>query len=99
MTEKIENLIKVTCDEVDLTTITNIEFYVSQITFFETYEPIVVSPSEMVVKIPFEDAMRLTDGDVSLQFAFTDADGNHRASDIVKTNVSRLLKEDGYDPI
>lgn len=99
MREKIENQLKITCTDIDLTTLTNIEFYVKQLRFFECYTPIVTSSSEMVVTIPFEDAKKLTGGTAELQFAFTDAEGNHDASEIVKMKVDDLLKEVGYDPI
>lgn len=97
--EKIENRLKVTCDDIDFTTLTDIEFYVKQIGFFECYIPIVISEHEMVVNIPFEHAKRLRSGTVQLQFAFTDAEGNPRASDVVTETVKDLLKEVGYDPL
>lgn len=101
MREKIENKLKVTCEDVDLTTLTNIEFYVrqTQSKFFCCYTPHVISPTEMAVNIPFKDAKRLEQGVVELQFAFTDEEGNPRASDIVTKTVNALLKEVGYDPI
>ena len=98
MRKKIENRLKITCDDVDLTTITDVEFYVRQFNFFETYTPTVISTNEMIVIIPFEDAKKMREGDVKLQFAFTDSDGNPRASDVVEMNVDTLLKEVGYDP-
>lgn len=100
MREKIENRLKITCDSIDLTTLSNIEFYVRQALFFGCYVPTVISSSEMVVKIPLEDAKKLRhDKAVELQFAFTDANGNPDASDIVNEDVKKLLKEDGYDAL
>lgn len=99
MREKIENQLKITCDDIDLTTLTNIEFYIKQTGFFGCYEPAVISPTEMVVIIPFEDAKKLKQGEAKLQFAFTDAEGNPNASEIVIKQVSDLLKEVGYDPL
>lgn len=99
MRKKIENQLKITCEDIDLTTLTNIEFYVKQARFFGCYEPIVTSSTEMVVIIPFEDAKKLTKGSVELQFAFTDADGNPDATEVVTTEVSDLLKEVGYGSV
>lgn len=99
MREKIENLLKITCEDVDLTTLTNIEFYVKQARFFGCYTPHVISPTEMTVKIPMVDAKKLVEGEVKLQFAFTDAEGNPRASEPVKGTVGELLKEMGYATI
>ena len=99
MREKIENHLKITCEDVDLTEITNVEFYVRQHGFFGCYTPSVISPTEMIVTIPFEDAKKLKDGEVKLQFAFVDKNGVPRASDIVNHTVGDLLKEVGYDPI
>lgn len=96
MREKIENRLKITCNDVDLTKITDIEFYVRQTRFFGCYTPSVVSPSEMVVVIPFEDATKLKQGEAELQFAFTDENGNPRATDTVTVKVKDLLKEVGY---
>ena len=87
MREKIENLLKITCEDIDLTTLTNIEFYVKQLRFFECYVPIVLSSTEMAVIIPFEDAKRLTHDTVELQFAFTDSEGNPNASEILRMEV------------
>ena len=99
MRKKIKNTLKITCTDIDLTTLKNIEFYVRQLNFFGSYVPFVISANEMAVVIPFEDAKKLRNGNVELQFAFTDADGNHDASEIVNSTVGNLLKEVGYDPV
>jgi len=99
MREKIENRLKITCDSIDLTTLSDIEFYVRQAYFFGCYVPSVISPNEMVVIIPFEDAKKLRTGEVKLQFAFTNQNGNPDASDIVVMTVDELLKEVGYGSI
>lgn len=97
--EKIQNQIKITCEDVDLTKATNIEFYVKQLSFVGTYTPEVLTAHEMVVTIPFNDARRLMRGKASLQFAFVDENGNPRASDAIEDDVAELLKGDGYDPV
>lgn len=99
MREKIKNTLKITCNDIDLTTISNIEFYVRQSNFFGCYVPSILSTTEMTVTIPFEDAKKLRDGKADLQFAFVDKNGVPNASDIVTVNVGDLLKEGGYDPI
>ena len=99
MREKIENRLKITCEDIDLTKITNIEFYVRQLNFFGCYVPTVISPTEMSVVIPFNDAKRLKQGEVKLQFAFKDSGGTPDASEIITMQVGDLLKEVGYDPI
>ena len=99
MRENIENLLKISCDDVDLREVYDIEFYVRQLRFFGCYIPDVISAHEMTVKIPFADAKKLKGGKVELQFAFTDFNGNPRASDVVTMNVDILLKEVGYDPV
>ena len=99
MKVKMRNNLLVTCEDVDLTTVSNIEFYVRQGQFFRQYAPEVVAAHEMLVVIPFEDAMELSTVGVSLQFAFTDADGNPRATKVELIPAGELLKEAGYDPI
>lgn len=99
MRHRIENSLQITCEDVDLTTISNIEFYVRQPGFFREYRPEVVSAKEMLVHIPFEDAMELRPSDAMLQFAYTDSNGVPRATEIEEIPVSALLKEAGYDPV
>lgn len=99
MREKILNTLKITCDDLDFTTVSNIEFYVRQVGFSGCYTPRVVSSHEMVVTIPFEEAMKLRCGKAELQFAFTDCNGTPAASDVLKIDVDDLLKEEGYAPI
>lgn len=99
MRERIRNELHIEVEGVDLTTVRNIEFYVRQgKCFFETYPVSVVSATEMVVSIPFEDAMRLTSSMASLQFAFVDANGTPRASEVAAEPVNVLLKKAGYAP-
>lgn len=97
--EKIRNHIKVTCEDVDFTKVTDIEFYVKQLSFVGTYTPEVISEHEMAVTIPFEDARRLMRGKAKLQFAFVDETGTPRASDTIEVDVAELLKGEGYDPV
>ena len=99
MREKIKNQLKITCEDIDLTEITNVEFYVKQSAFFGRYTPSVLSSTEMTVTIPFEDAKKMKDGTVRLQFAFVDKNGEPNASDVVEVTVDELLKEGGYNPI
>lgn len=98
MRQKIKNTLAVEVEGVDLTTIHNIEFYIRQGDVFFEYEPTVLNSSEMIVTVPKENADALrSDMVCSLQFAYTDTDGNHIASEIVKDYVDRLLKSEGYD--
>lgn len=99
MREKIRNDLYIRCEGVDLTTVSNIEFYVRQKRFFRQYTPTVINAGEMTVEIPYEDAKELMVGAVQLQFAFTREDGTADASGIVAASVSELLKEAGYDPV
>ena len=97
MREKIENVLSIEVTGVDLTAITNIEFYVKQDLFFRQYTPTVISASEMTVRIPFEDAKSLKQGTAKLQFAFVD-NGTPRASEVESVSVGDLLKNAGYAP-
>ena len=100
MRSKIENHVGIICSDIDLQTLSSIEFYVRQGKFFRIYTPEVVSANKMVVVIPMVDAMELQPNKmVDLQFAYTDENGIPDASDIVSMNVRDLLKESGYDPI
>ena len=94
----MKNTVRLYCTGVDLTSLQNIEIYMTQGYGFFQYIPTVISPSEMTFDVPFEDAMKLTKSKVRLQFAFQYADGVPDASDVAECSVDELLKGEGYDP-
>ena len=97
MREKIKNYLHIEVTGLDLTEVTDLEFYVRQGAQFWQYKPTVVSGTEMTVSIPFEDAMLLRKGFAQLQFAFK-RNGVPDASEIDTVPVGVLLKEAGYNP-
>lgn len=99
MREKIQNRLKVSVDGIDLTKLRDIEFYVKQTGFFGCYAPEVISSTEMLVIVPYKDAMKLRKGNVELQFAFVNEYGDPDASNVNTILVEQLLKEAGYDPL
>jgi len=94
----MENDLSVTVEGVDLTTVTGLVFWIKQEKVFLEYVPEVADSGTMLVHIPKEDAMKLWNSHVEVQFAFTGGDGRPQASDIVRVGVERLLKEAGYGP-
>ena len=98
MRQRIENYLSVTVDGVDLTTVKDHVFWLKQSSVFLEYVPEIVDSSNMLVYITKEDAMKLRNSDVEMQFAFTTQEGRAFASDIVRMSVDRLLKEAGYGP-
>ena len=98
MRQRIENYLSVTVEGVDLTTVQDTVFRVKQSSVFLEYVPEIAGSGTMLVHIPKEDAMRLLNSDVEMQFAFTTQEGRSLASDIVRMSVERLLKEAGYGP-
>lgn len=96
MRQKIENNVYISVEGVDLKTLTHIEFYIRQLNTFLQYTPVIIDSATMLLKIPKEDADRLAVGSVKLQFAFTDANGNDDASDVLTIAVDELLKSEGY---
>ena len=99
MRQRIENNLTIICDDVDLTTISNIEFYISQGKLFFKYVPTVMSKDKMIVKVPYSDAMKLEKTSARLQFAFLHENGTPDASNTVTCEVDELLKRTGYDPV
>lgn len=99
MIQKIQNTLTIGCDEIDLTSVSQLEFYVRQGGLELVYTPEVIDEHSMMVTVPFEDALALKPSPVRMQFTFVDANGNPRASEIVQRPVGELLKEAGYDPI
>ena len=98
MRQRIENYLAVTVDGVDLRTGRDYDIWMKQSSVFLEYVPEIAGSSTMMVHIPKEDAMKLRNSDVEMQFAFTTQDGRPMASDIVRMSVERLLKEAGYGP-
>lgn len=98
MRQRIENYLSVTVEGVDLTTVHDPVFWVKQSSVFLGYTPDIADSGTMLVHIPKEDAVKLREGTVDVQFAFTTQDGRALASDIAKVSVERLLKEAGYGP-
>lgn len=96
MRRRIENRIVIDCKGVDLTKVSNLEFYVKQRDFFFQYTPEVISASQMVVVIPLNDAKTLAAQRATIQLAYTDENGNPFASEISSILVGDLLKEAGY---
>ena len=99
MRSKIANTVCISVSGVDLTKISHIEFYVRQKDFFEQYTPEVISAEQMLVRIPYGDAMKLKYGSAEVQFAYVDESGLPQASPTMSVSVGSLLKEDGYDPV
>ena len=99
MQQRIENRLHLTVEGADLTGAKKPELYVKQgmRTFFQ-YEPEILSGSELLVTVPYEDAMQLSRTTCMLQLAFTDAEGNPVATEPEEVSVGALLKEMGYDP-
>lgn len=97
MFQKIENRLYVHLNgDVDLTKASNIEFYVKQACRTFEYTPEVVDETHCTVLVPYEDAMKLRPGDVWLQMAFTDENGNKIPVRKVQQPVDEFLKEAGY---
>ena len=98
MRQRIENRILITCEDLDLTTLTNMEVYIEQRTKFFQYVPRIIDEHSMLVIMPLQDSKRLDSTSVKIQMAFTDEIGTPRATGTTTVPVSELLKEAGYDP-
>lgn len=100
MRQRIENRLDITISgdsNLDLTTATDLEFYVRQGALFYQKTPVVQNATSITVTISKDEADVLKTKPASCQLAFTDANGNKRATDILYVNVAALLKESGYD--
>lgn len=99
MRQKIKNVVYIAVEGIDLTTLSNIEFYIQQRrtkNLFFQYTPTVINANTMFITIPKADADKLEAYPVKIQFAFTRDDGTPGASDVYQINVDELLREDGY---
>ena len=99
MRNKIKNTLDINVCGIDLTTLTNIEFYVKQGNLFFQYTPEIIDYNNMIIEIPYEDTLQLVPYiNAELQFAFTDDNGNVGASNIERVIIQELIKEGGYNP-
>mgnify|MGYP006991655040 CR=1 FL=1 len=101
MTENRRNILQIIPKDktaIDFTKISRIEVYLRQGALFRQYTPTVVDAETMIVEIPFEDAMQLTPGRVTLQFAYTDEHGEPQNSRERVVPVGNLIKQEGYNP-
>ena len=97
MRSKIENILNVSVSGVDLTALSDIQFYVRQGSVFFQYTPQIIDDSNMIITIPLADAKKLVPAvKAELQFAFTDGYGNSGASEITQMVVQDLIKKEGY---
>lgn len=100
MRQRIENRITIDVKGADdLTMVTNIVVWVYQLSTKLKYEPMVLNQTQLLVTVPYEDAMRLRSGVsnmVDIQMAYTDISGVPKASEVVSIQVDRLLDEEGY---
>lgn len=103
MLQRIESYISISVKErglgnrVDLSKATNILFGLRQqygvyLEFPGRYED-----GKVIVKIPYEDAMRLTTSPTKGQLYWTDENGNKKATVPAPVHVDELLREAGYD--
>lgn len=102
MRQRIENKISIEVEGADdLITVSNLVIWIYQLAEKLKYTPTVINSTEIMVTIPFADAMRLRSGipptPAKVQIAYTDKDGNKKASDIAVVPVEALLDAEGYD--
>lgn len=103
ITQRIENNLAVRVKGADLTGATNLEFYVKQgVDLFIQLTPKIVRVSEgdtdLLVVVPYEEAMKLRQSECELQLAWTDANGQPCHTPARMMPVEKFLKEAGYDP-
>lgn len=98
MKQKIQNQLHISVSETcELTKATDIELYVRQDDKLWIYNPIILSDSDMLVDIPYEDAMEFRLGYVAkIQLVFKDSSNVSHASEVLKTTIGELLNEEGY---
>lgn len=98
MRQKIENKIHIEVEGApDLTKANDLVIWVEQNDKTREYTPSVVSETELLVVVPFNDCCSLNCGlSAKIQLAGIDEDGNAFSSDPVNVSVGELLKKEGY---
>ena len=98
MRRGIRNYISVRVKDMDLTTCSNLKFYVEQDgTTFDYSGTINYDDTEVMrVEIPKEEAVMLSKGLAQVQVALTDAGGVPRSHDPIRINIGDFLEETGY---
>ena len=100
MRQKVKNTLHITVEGADLSGAIKPLLFLRQgfCGFYGEYEPAILSADEVMVVIPYEDAMQLRAGRVTVQMAWVDNAGEPVVSDPAEVEVGVLLKEAGYDP-
>lgn len=98
MRHGIENVLVFTADNVDLLSASRIQFWIKQRNgIFLQYIPQIIDNSSFRVTIPYDDAMKLSEGDAEVQLALVTEGGTKLASDVEHICIKRLIKEGGYN--
>lgn len=83
--------------DVDFSKATNILFGIRQRPSLYLEYPGVLVDGQLLVAIPFEDAMKLAVTTTKVQLFWTSADGRKHATAVSTISVEELIREAGYD--
>ena len=99
ITQRIANIRRITISEdVDLLTASKIQVFVTQGSQEFVYDITTpVSDTEIDVQIPYADAMKLNQGAVKVQVAWTDSAGTPKNTKPKSINVAELIYSGGYE--
>lgn len=99
ITQRISNIRRLTISEdADLLSASKIQVFVTQGSLEFVYDiPVAVSDTELDVLIPYDDAMKLNQGAVKVQVAWTDSAGTPRNTKPKTINVAELIYSGGYE--
>lgn len=98
MKQKMRNTLCIYIYGIDLTKCSNIKFYMQQDSSeFPEYNGIAYSKNQLIVEIPYDDAMKLSCGTVEAQVCMQDEFGNSRATNVMTIPVEELIAKNGYN--
>ena len=99
ITQRISNIRRlIISEDVDLLTASKIQVFVTQGSQEFVYDITTpVSDNEVDVLIPYADAMKLNQGAVKVQIAWTDSAGTPRNTKPKTIHVAELIYSGGYE--
>ena len=96
MKQKMRNTLCIYIYGIDLTKCSNFEFCLEQDNIQLNYDAVAHTSNQLVVEIPYDDAMKLEKGCARCQAYMQDEYGNSRATNVMTLQVEELIAKDGY---
>lgn len=97
LTQRIKNTFTINVEGANFTKAKDICIYIGQHELLLKYTAEVIDDNNILVTIPFGDAMKLKPHDVCIQLVFTDDNNNVNKAERQHVPVGAFLDKEGYN--